>query len=355
MLGLCDNAASGGAEKQGANLGQPRYNVFFSSRKVSVFMRSGFVTIIGRPNAGKSTLLNALVGEKLAIVTHKPQTTRTRVQGIVNLPKVKGGEGRKARNAAQIILIDTPGVHRSETSLDRKMAQEVRQALDGCDLLLVIADVSRKPRAEDEYVFQMLQHTETPAFLLLNKIDLVQKDKLLPMIDEYRQLHNFREIVPISALKKNGLNALLDAIVGALPQNPPYFPQDQLTDQPLRFLAAEIIREQVLLSIGEEVPYATTVIIERFEEMPKLTRISAAILCERDGQKGILIGKGGSMLKKIGTAARLQIEQMLHGKVFLELFVKVRPGWREEREFIDSIDWRRQLEDMARQQMPKEE
>jgi GTP-binding protein Era len=272
-----------------------------------------------------------------------------------NLPKVKGGEGRKARNAAQIILIDTPGVHRSETSLDRKMAQEVRQALDGCDLLLVIADVSRKPRAEDEYVFQMLQHTETPAFLLLNKIDLVQKDKLLPMIDEYRQLHNFREIVPISALKKNGLNALLDAIVGALPQNPPYFPQDQLTDQPLRFLAAEIIREQVLLSIGEEVPYATTVIIERFEETPKLTRISAAILCERDGQKGILIGKGGSMLKKIGTAARLQIEQMLHGKVFLELFVKVRPGWREEREFIDSIDWRRQLEDMARQQMPKEE
>jgi GTP-binding protein Era len=313
-------------------------------------MHSGFVTILGRPNAGKSTLLNALVGEKLAIVTHKPQTTRTRVQGIVNLPKVKGGEGRKARGAAQIILIDTPGVHRSETSLDRKMAQEVRAALDSCDLLLVIADASRKRRTEDEYVFDMLRKTETPAFLILNKIDLVLKDRLLPLIDEYRQMHSFREIIPISALKKNGLDVLLDAIVAALPQNPPYFPKDQLTDQPQRFLAAEIIRERVLLAIEEEVPYATTVIIERFEEGPKLTKISAAIFCEREGQKGILIGRGGSMLKKIGTAARLQIEQMLGTKVFLELFVKVRPGWREEREFIDSLDWRQQLEEMARSQ-----
>jgi GTP-binding protein Era len=318
-------------------------------------MHSGFVTILGRPNAGKSTLLNALVGEKLAIVTHKPQTTRTRVQGIVNLPKVKGGEGRKARGAAQIILIDTPGVHRSETSLDRKMAQEVREALDGCDLLLVIADASKKRRPEDEYVFEMLRNTETPAFLLLNKIDLVPKDRLLPLIDEYRQMHGFREIIPISALKKNGLDLLLDAIVRALPQNPAYFPQDQLTDQPLRFMTAEIIREQVLLAIEEEVPYATTVIIERFEEGPRLTKISAAIYCEREGQKGILIGKGGSMLKKIGTASRLQIEQMLGTKVFLELFVKVRPGWREEREFIDAADWRRQFENMARGQIKEPE
>jgi GTP-binding protein Era len=316
-------------------------------------MKSGFVTIIGRPNAGKSTLLNALVGEKLAIVTHKPQTTRTRVQGIVNLPRVKAGEGRKARPAAQIILIDTPGVHRAQTSLDKKMSQEIREGLNGCDLVLAIVDAARSPSSEDGYVFEMLRKTDTPAFLLLNKIDLIGKDKLLPLIDSYRQVHEFREIIPISALKANGLDRLLHAMVAALPPNPPYFPADQLTDQPQRFLAAEIIREQVLLATEEEVPYASTVIVERFEGGPKLTKISAVIYCEREGQKAILIGKGGAMLKKIGTAARMEIEKMLGARVFLELFVKVRPGWREQREFINTLDWRRQIEDLARQQ-PKE-
>ena len=302
-------------------------------------MRSGFVTIIGRPNAGKSTLLNALVGEKLAIVTHKPQTTRTRIQGIVNVPKKKG------RAAAQIVLVDTPGVHRSETSLDKKMMQEIRYALHGCDIILVISDATQ-PAREDKFVLDLIKEGDTPVFLLLNKIDRIEKGKLLPTIEQFSTMYNFQEIIPISALKKNGLDDLLDAVVKTLPEGPAYFPKDQITDQPARFLAAEIIREQVLLDTEKEVPYATTVIIENFEEGEKLTRIAATIYVERDGQKAIVIGKGGQMLKRIGTGARMQIEKMIGTKVFLELFVKVRANWRESREFIDGLDWRRQLENL---------
>ena len=305
-------------------------------------MKSGFVTILGRPNAGKSTLLNALVGEKLAIVTHKPQTTRNRIQGIVNAPGKKGG------TRAQIILIDTPGVHRADTRLDKKMMQEVREALEGCDLVLLITDAAEKFGPGERFVVDLVKQAETPAFLLLNKIDKLHKDKLLPLIEQWSKLHSFREIIPISALKRDGLDRLLDKVVDALPEGQPYFPQDQLTDQPLRFLAAEIIREQVLLDTKEEVPYATSVLIERFEEEDRLTRIAAAIYCEREGQKAILIGKGGAMLKKIGTEARREIERLVGTKVFLELFVKVRPGWRDSREFVEGLDWRRQLEDLAR-------
>lgn len=300
-------------------------------------MRSGFVCILGRPNAGKSTLLNALVGEKLAIVTPKPQTTRTRIQGIVNIPKVKN------RPAAQIILVDTPGVHRSETSLDKRMMQEIRDALHGCDLVLLIVDAAEKPR-EDKFVLDLLHEFQAPVFLLVNKIDLVEKGKLLPLIDQYRAMLDFREIIPISALKDDGLQDLLKTVVKAMPEGPAYFPKDQITDQPARFLAAEIVREQVLLQTSQEVPYAATVVIENFEEAPKLTRIAATIFVERDGQKAIIIGRGGQMLKKIGTAARVAIEKMLATKVFLELYVKVSPGWRESREFIEGLDWRRQLE-----------
>jgi GTPase len=300
-------------------------------------MRSGFVCILGRPNAGKSTLLNALVGEKLAIVTPKPQTTRTRIQGIVNIPKVKN------RPAAQVILVDTPGVHRSETSLDKRMMQEIRDALHSCDLVLLIVDATDKPR-EDKFVLDLLKQSQAPVFLLVNKIDLVEKGKLLPVIDQYRTIFDFREIIPISARKEDGLPELLKSVVNALPEGPAYFPKDQITDQPARFLAAEIIREQVLLQTSQEVPYATTVVIENFEEGPKLTRIAAVIFVERDGQKAIVIGKGGQMLKKIGTSARIAMQKMLGTKVFLELFVKVSPGWRESREFIEGLDWRRQLE-----------
>jgi GTPase len=300
---------------------------------------SGFVCILGRPNAGKSTLLNALVGEKLAIISPKPQTTRNRIQGIINIPKRKGQSG------AQIVLVDTPGVHKPDSSLGRKMMVEVREALEGCDLVLVIMDVTHKFDPRDQFALQMLKQTGTKAFLVLNKIDLIrEKAKLLPLIDEYRKLYDFSEVIPISALKRKGLDGLLASVIVALPSGPTYFPEDQITDQPARFMAAEIVREQVLVNTKEEIPYATTVIVDSFEEGAKLTRIAATIYCEREGQKGILVGKGGQMLKKIGTAARMQIERMLGTKVFLELYVKVKPGWRESRAFIEELDWRKQLE-----------
>jgi len=304
---------------------------------------SGFVCILGRPNAGKSTLLNALVGEKVAIISPKPQTTRNRILGIIHVARQKGRPG------GQIVLLDTPGVHRPDTSLGRKMMAEVREALDGCELVLLIVDVTRKFAQADQLVLDLAQQSGTPVFLLLNKIDLLRgtKEKLLPIIDDYRKLHNFREIIPLSARKSEGLDVLLEKVIRFLPEGPHYFPEDQVTDQPVRFMVAEIIREQVLVETSEEVPYATTVVIEEFEEKPRVTRIAAAIFCERDGQKGILVGKGGQMLKKIGTAARLQIEKMLGKRVFLELFVRVRDNWRESHEFVEELDWRRQLERLA--------
>jgi GTP-binding protein Era len=301
--------------------------------------RSGFVCILGRPNAGKSTLLNALVGEKLAIISPKPQTTRNRIQGVVHVPK------RKGKGGGQIVLVDTPGVHKPDSSLGRKMMVEVREALEGCDLVLVIMDVTRKFDPRDQFALDLLRRPKTKAFLILNKVDLIrEKSKLLPLIEQYRKLYDFAEVVSISALKRNGLDTLLDMVIATLPAGPAYFPEDQITDQPARFMAAEIIREQLLLNTSEEIPYATTVMVENFEEGARLTRIAATIYCERDGQKGILVGKGGQMLKKIGTSARLQIERMLGTKVFLELYVKAEPGWRDSRRFVEELDWRRQLE-----------
>jgi GTP-binding protein Era len=303
--------------------------------------RSGFVSIIGRPNAGKSTLLNALVGEKLAIVTRKPQTTRNRIQGIVNV------ERKGKRPAGQVVLVDTPGVHKPVNSLNRRMMKEVYDALEGCDLLLLIVDAHAKFGTGDQFVLDIAKKAGQPSFLLLNKIDAVEKQKLLPLIEQYRALHDFAEIIPISAIKREGLDMLLDAVVKALPEGPRYFPKDQITDQPERFLVAELIREQVLLATEQEVPYATTVLIEQYEEGARLTRVAAAIYCERDGQKAILIGKQGANLKKIGTAARLQIQSLLNTKVFLELFVKVRAGWRDSRDFVQETDWRTQLDRMS--------
>jgi GTPase len=301
--------------------------------------RSGFVCILGRPNAGKSTLLNALVGEKLAIISPKPQTTRNRIQGILHIPK------RNGRDGGQVVLIDTPGVHRPDSSLGRKMMVEVREALEGCDLVLVLMDVTRKFDPRDGFAMDLLKQTGARAFLVLNKVDLLRdKARLLPVIEEYRKLYDFAEVFPISALKRNGLDEMLKKVIAALPAGPAYFPEDQITDQPARFMAAEIIREQILVEMEEEIPYATTVIVDNFEEGARLTRIAATIYCEREGQKGILIGKRGGMLKKIGTSARLRIERMLETKVFLELYVKVQPGWRDARGFVEELDWRRQLE-----------
>ena len=307
--------------------------------------RSGFVSIIGRPNAGKSTLLNALVGEKIAIVTHKPQTTRDLIQGIVNVAAAPGS--KKGTYAGQIVFLDTPGVHKPESQLSRRMMQQVHNALEGRDLLLLIVDATQKFGTGDEFVLELVKKSEGKTFLLLNKVDLIQKDRLLPIIANYSKLHDFAEIIPISAGRKQGLDMLLDKVIAALPQGPKYFPDDQITDVPERFIVSEIIREKVLIAAGQEVPYATAVAIDTYEEGKKLTRIAATIYCEREGQKAILIGKGGAMLKSIGTKARLDIERFVGTKVFLELFIKVVPGWRGSKNFVEGLDWQRQLEDLT--------
>src|SRR5256885_11730718 len=248
--------------------------------------RSGFVCILGRPNAGKSTLLSALVGQKLAIISPKPQTTRNRIQGVVHVARKKGKGG------AQIVLIDTPGVHKPDSSLGRKMMVEVREALEGCDLVLVIMDVTRRLDPRDQFALELVRRAGTRAFLVLNKIDLIrEKSRLLPIIEEYRKMYEFAEVIPISALKRSGLDLLLDRVLEVLPAGPAYFPEDQITDQPTRFMAAEIIREQVLLNTSEEIPYSTTVIVDSFEEGARLTRVAATLYCGRECQKGILVGK----------------------------------------------------------------
>jgi GTPase len=356
-------------------------------------LRSGFVSILGRPNAGKSTLLNALVGEKVAIVTSKPQTTRTRITGVLEVPSIKG-----KRPAAQIVFVDTPGVHKPGTQLDRRMMQEVYEALETRDIVILLVDASRKLQlepepapseageavpqeagkphrgdawaSEDEFVFGLIRKLDCPVFLVINKIDLIRREQLLPMIDTLRKQFAFAEVLPISASKRDGLDTLIGKLIEHLPQGERYFPPEQFTDQPERFLVAELIRERILMETGEEVPYASAVVIERFEEPPPskpkrprplkggllaepklpLTSIAAAIYCEREGQKAILIGKGGAKLKAIGAGARKQIESLLGTRVYLELRIIVEPGWRESRGFIDSLDWRKQLEEMAARQ-----
>ena len=353
-------------------------------------LRTGFVSIVGRPNAGKSTLLNALLGQKLAIVTHKPQTTRTRIQGVLELPLRKKTKEDKGRPAAQVVMVDTPGVHKPSTHLDKRMMQEVHDALESRDVVLFIVDAThrlhedegqearaedqdaekkvrslgqhkrRLSRAEDEFALQLVKKLDCPVILVLNKIDALPKAALLPLIAHWSSLHEFADVIPISAKKKHGLELLLDKVVEKLPEGQRYFPKDQLTDQPERFLAAELIREKILMLTGEEVPYAAAVVIEKYEEPESLkktkdgklpvTKISAAIYCERAGQKAILIGKQGAMLKQIGSAARREIESLLGTRVFLELFVKVESEWRASRGFVEELDWRRQLEQLAEKQ-----
>jgi GTP-binding protein Era len=291
--------------------------------------RSGFASLVGRPNAGKSTLLNALIGEKLAIVSDKPQTTRTTIQGVLNLP------------GAQIVFIDTPGIHKSTTLFNRRMMQTVRTALADRDLLLYVADASIPFSTEDAEAVAVLKDLSTPALLLTNKIDRVQdKRKLLPYIEQFKAVREFDEYIPVSATTGEGLDRVREAIVSRLAEGPAYFPTDHLTDQPERFLAAEMIREQILHHTHQEVPHSVAVLIERWEETNKITRIAATIYVERPGQKAIVIGAGGASLKKIGTLARHEIERLLDRPVFLELFVKVQKDWRENPEFLNAIDWR---------------
>ncbi|MBV9670322.1 MAG: GTPase Era [Acidobacteriales bacterium] len=308
-------------------------------------MRSGVGTIIGRPNAGKSTLLNRLVGQKIAIVTHKAQTTRNRIQGYVNVPAIKG-----KRPAAQLVLVDTPGVHKPDSPMGRRMMQEVYDSISGIDLLLVIVDATREPDEADEQALLLAKRNRVPCILLLNKVDLLDKTRLLPLIETLKEKHDFAEIIPISARKGTGEQELLTACARLLPPGERRFDEEEITDQPARFLAAELIREKVLLYTAQEVPYAAAVKVERWQDPPKAeaaTRIAAVIYCEREGQKGIIIGRRGTLLKKIGSAARVELERLLGGKVLLELFVKVQENWRESRQFLNDLDWRQQLEDLS--------
>lgn len=297
--------------------------------------KSGFVAIVGRPNAGKSTLVNTLVGRKVAIVSPRPQTTRNRIQGILN------------RDDAQIVLIDTPGIHKPDSILSRQMMDEAEQALEGIDILSLIVDASAEFGAGDRFSIDWVRRFKGPVFLLLNKVDLVSKPLLLPLIDRYRKLFDFAEIFPVSALTGEGCFDLVKAWLARLPEAPPYFPPDQFTDQPERFLAAELIREKAIHATREEVPHAVAVLVDSFEETEKLIKIRATIYVERDGQKGILIGKGGEMIKKIGTLARKEIESILGTRVFLDLFVKVQPNWRQNAALVRQLDWHRQLEQLT--------
>ncbi|MGC2466276.1 MAG: GTPase Era [Candidatus Acidiferrum sp.] len=294
--------------------------------------RSGFVAIVGRPNAGKSTLLNRLVGQKVAIVTSKPQTTRNRIQGIVTRPE------------GQIVFIDTPGLHPPDSALGRQMMREVAAALEGIDVLLLMVDASRTLPHADDLLLDRAKRFRGKTVLALNKIDGLPKSKLLPLIEAFHKAFEFAAIVPISALKGDGCQELLSQVVRLLPEGEPYFPEDQVTDQPERFLAAEIVREKAIQSMYHEVPYALAVKVEKFEELPKLLRIEATMNVERDSQKKILIGRKGEMLKKIGTLARKELEELFGTKVYLGLFVKVVADWRENPQRVRELDWHAQLE-----------
>jgi len=290
--------------------------------------RTGFVSIAGRPNAGKSTLLNALIGEKLAITAHQPQTTRTSIQGVLTTPE------------AQIVFVDTPGIHKSDTLINKRMMETVRSMLSERDLVLYVADATRPPTEEDEHALSALNKS-SKGILVLNKIDrLDDKRLLLPVIARYAELFPFAESVPVSAKTRQGLGELLRVIQESLPEGPAVFPEDYITDQPLRFMAAEMIREQLLRLTHSEVPHAVAVLVDKWEDSPRLTKVAATIYVERPGQKVIVIGTKGQTLKKVGTKAREELERLLERKVFLSLFVKVKPGWRDDPSFLSAIDWR---------------
>jgi GTP-binding protein Era len=290
---------------------------------------SGFVSILGRPNVGKSTLLNALIGTKVAIVADKPQTTRTAIQGVLTLPE------------GQIVFLDTPGIHRARSSLNRRMMVSVRDALDQRDLLLFVADATIRFTDADREALDLVKKSGTPVLLILNKIDRVSdKSALLPLLDKYRTAHDFAEYFPVSALRSAGLDELRAAILARLPQGPAYFPADHITDQPERFLATELIREKIILETREEVPHSVAVVVDQWEDGPKLTRVLATIYVEKEGQKGIIIGAKGAMLKSIGTKARVEMELLFGKKIFLELHVKARANWRENKAFLNALDWR---------------
>jgi GTPase len=300
--------------------------------------KAGFVTIIGRPNAGKSTLLNHFVGQKVAIVTSKPQTTRNRIQGIVTRPE------------GQIVFVDTPGLHDASSVLNRQMMREVSAALEGIDVLLMMIDVTRTMPHADQMLLDRAKRYENKTILALNKIDKLPKPKLLPLLEAFAEAFPFAALVPISALTGSGCDRLLEEIFKQLPENEKFFPEDQITDQPERFLAAEIVREKAIQLTYHEVPHALAVFVDKFDETPKILRIEMTLHVERDSQKKILIGRKGEMLKKIGTEARKELEALLGTKIYLGLFVKVVEGWRDNPNKVRELDWHVQLEDIKKDQ-----
>lgn len=291
--------------------------------------RSGFIGIIGKPNAGKSTLMNRIVGEKVAISTHKPQTTRNRITGI------------RTTETCQFIFLDTPGIHRARTPLGRQLVSTAMSVFNDVNILLLLTDAGTPVGEDDTLIVSSLKEIRVPVILVLNKTDLVPKEHLLPLIDSVKDLRPFQEIVPVSALKGFNVDRLLKVAEVLLPEGPPYFPHDMITDRSERFLAAEIIREKITLFTHKEVPYATAVVIDTFKEdtTKGLLRLQATVHVERDSQKGIIIGKGGAMLKKIGTAARLEMERFFDIRVYLELFVRVQKNWAQDAKKLDEFGY----------------
>jgi GTP-binding protein Era len=288
--------------------------------------RSGTVALLGRPNAGKSTLMNHLLGEKVAIVSDKPQTTRHRIVGILTEPR------------GQIVFHDTPGIHRPLHRLNRQMVDQALEAMMRADLVCLLVDAAVPPGKGDAYLLDLVRRARSPRFLLLNKIDRIRKDRLLPLMERYGESGLFEEILPLSALTGDGAQRLLDLLFARLPEGPPLYDPELLTVHPERFLAAERIREKVLEHTRDELPFTTAVVLEGWQEEGELTRIHAAVLVEREGQKGILVGRGGAMIRAIGTAARLDLEEFLGRRVFLDLQVRRSPRWREDHRVLAELD-----------------
>jgi len=304
-------------------------------------MKSGFVSFVGRPNAGKSTLLNRIIGQKLAIVSDKPQTTRTRIVGVKNFPPSQPSAASGQALEGQVVFVDTPGVHKPTHRMNVRMVDVALEAMRDVDLLVLVVDVSVKLGTGDRHVLGLLKEIKTPAILALNKVDLIAKPRLLPILDQYRQAHSFVEFVPLSAIDGTNVDTLERLILQHLPEGEPLYPADYLTDQTERFFAAEIVREQVLQLTHDELPFSTAVVVDTFDESePGLIKLYCTIVVERESQKPIVLGKGGAMIKAIGTAARMGLEQHFEQKVYLDLHVKVKSEWRDDERLLDEIGLR---------------
>lgn len=290
--------------------------------------RTGSIALVGRPNVGKSTLLNRILGEKLAIVSDKPQTTRTRILGIKNVSN------------AQVLLIDTPGIHKPDSKLNQTMVRTAVNVISEADLIFLLMEMGKKGLVWDEQILKYVQN-ETPLFLVITKADLVPREALLPVIEAYSKRELFKEIIPISALKNENMTRLMEVAIPLLPEGPPLFPMDEYTDQPVRFLASEIIREKIIQKVYQEVPYSVAVHIESFEEYPEKNQVSirAVIYVNRSSQKGILIGHKGGLLKKIGTEARLELEKVIGAKVYLETWAEVSENWKNNEQVLKSLGY----------------